>query len=273
MLHSEGTFSGANNTKLHFQSWQALNSAKTVIIGIHGHGDHSGGLHNIIESIVPLGFSWYGFDLRGHGHSDGRRGHINSFSDYLNDLKAFILFVKSKEPDKDIILIGHSLGGLISLVYPIHFPDEVIGVIAICPAVVVQRLTLGEKLFVKILNLIKPDYLIKRKTDYSKLTRDENSIKSLSSDSLRHETISVKLLSEISENQKFLYNNVKKIKFPLLIQTGSDDEITPASGIEALFNSIPFEQKQMIEYTNALHRPFDDIYSEQVFLDLKKWLQ
>jgi alpha-beta hydrolase superfamily lysophospholipase len=272
MLNNQGVFLSLDKKELFFRSFQAKEAKNAIIVAVHGHGDHSEGLRNIIDFVLPLGFNWYGFDLRGHGQSYGIRGHVNSFNDYLNDLKSFIEFVKQHEPEKRIILLGHSLGGLISLVYATQYSEDVDACISICPAIVLNKLSFSKKIFIKLMNFASPNYLIKGKTDYSKLTYDKDNINKLKADPLRHELISASLATEMLKYQKYLFKNANKLKLPLLIQTGLNDKITPAKGAKKLYDKIHSEQKQIIEYKDTLHRPFDDIKSKEFLLDIKVWL-
>jgi len=80
--HHEGTFIGTRHAELYYQSWHPTSHPKALVVGVHGHGDHSGGLRNIIKHLVPEGYAWYGFDMRGHGHSPGIRGHIEQWSGF-----------------------------------------------------------------------------------------------------------------------------------------------------------------------------------------------
>jgi alpha-beta hydrolase superfamily lysophospholipase len=131
MQHTESTFQGAGGSLLYCQAWRPNGPATAVIVGVHGLGDHSGGLRNIIGHVLPRGYAWYGLDLRGHGRSPGPRGHVGSWSDFLDDLHAFLLWVRGRAAGVPVFLLGHSLGGLICLDYAMQHPEGLDGVIAI----------------------------------------------------------------------------------------------------------------------------------------------
>ena len=57
------------------------------------------------------------FDLRGHGPSDGPRGHVNRFADYLDDLARVVESVERLGGKTPLLLFGHSLGSLIALCF------------------------------------------------------------------------------------------------------------------------------------------------------------
>ena len=65
--------------------------------------------------FIKNGIGVYALDLQGHGKSEGKRGHIKSFEEYLDSVESSLIFIRKKFLDTPIILFGHSLGGLIGL--------------------------------------------------------------------------------------------------------------------------------------------------------------
>jgi alpha-beta hydrolase superfamily lysophospholipase len=90
---------------------------RAVIILIHGHGEHIKRYNQLAELFNRENIGFTGVDLPGHGRSDGKRGHIKSFS-LLHEMTDILLNECSKTfPDAPVILYGHSLGGLIAIDY------------------------------------------------------------------------------------------------------------------------------------------------------------
>ncbi len=272
MQHSEGTFQGTHGAELFFQQWRLSNAPRAVIVGMHGHGDHSGGLRNIIQYLVPLGYAWYGFDLRGHGRSPGLRGHIQKWSDLQGDLQAFLRWIRSREADLPVFLLGHSLGALISLEYAIRCPEDLSGVIAIGPPLSSAMFSRFTVMAIRILSLIKQDFIVEQQPDYAKLTRDTDVIKLLIADTLRHERISARLGLALYDSQRWVRMHAGDLHVPLLALYGLSDRITPAEGTRSFFHSVSYANKEQHEYAQTPHRPFDDLNREEVLADLSGWL-
>lgn len=272
MRHSEETFLDSRGTKLYYQAWHPGNQPRAVIVGIHGHGDHSGGLRNMIQYLVPRGYAWYGLDLRGHGRSPGLRGHVQSWADFRNDLGAFISFVRDHEGEAPILLLGHSLGGLISLEYSMRYPEDLSGIIAICPPLSFTRYSPIMAKVLNVLSLIKPDFTTEQEPDYAKLTRDEEVAKSLAADPLRHDRMTVGLWREIIKAQNWVKNHSHKLNVPFLMLQGLNDKITPAEGSRRFFYSLSLANKEYQEYMQTPHRPFDDVNRAEVLGHLLTWL-
>ncbi|WP_425802705.1 alpha/beta hydrolase [Desulfitobacterium sp. Sab5] len=272
MRHSEGTFLDSRGTKLYYQAWHPGNQLRAVIVGIHGHGDHSGGLGNMIQYFVPQGYAWYGLDLRGHGRSSGLRGHVQSWADFRDDLGAFISLVRDHEGEVPIFLLGHSLGGLISLEYSMRYPEDLSGIIAICPPLSYIRYSPIMAKALKVLSLINPDFSTEQEPDYTKLTRDAEVAESLAEDPLRHDLMTAGLWREILKAQNWVKKHPYEFHIPLLMLQGLDDKITPAEGTRRFFYSLSLANKEYQEYEQTNHRPFDDVNRAEVLGHLLTWL-
>ncbi|MFC2018819.1 alpha/beta fold hydrolase [Chloroflexota bacterium] len=57
---------------------------------VHGLAEHSGRYGNLVDYFVPRGYAVFSLDHRGHGKSEGLRGYVDRFTDYLDDLKIFM---------------------------------------------------------------------------------------------------------------------------------------------------------------------------------------
>ncbi|MGD0153078.1 MAG: lysophospholipase [Thermacetogeniaceae bacterium] len=272
MYHSEGTFQGVRGTELYFQAWHPASPSRAVVVGMHGHGDHSGGLRNIIQHLVPQGYAWYGFDLRGHGRSPGPRGHIQKWSDLLGDLKVFLSQVRDREAESPVFLLGHSLGSLISLEYAMRHPEGLKGIITISPPLRYSGFSPATVLALRVLSIIKPDFTMEQQPDYTKLTRDPEVVKFLVADTLRHEQMTARLWRAVLDSQSWVRTHTFDLYVPLLMLYGLSDRITPAKETRQFFHSIPFANKEHHEYEQTPHRPFDDVNRAEVFGHLSAWL-
>jgi pimeloyl-ACP methyl ester carboxylesterase len=103
---------------LHYVDWG--NEAAPPLILIHGGRDHCRSWDAVAQALQPH-FHVMAPDLRGHGDSDWAKGSSYSLSDYVYDLTHL---VRSAAFHKTTI-IGHSMGGMIGLMYAGAYPDSV----------------------------------------------------------------------------------------------------------------------------------------------------
>ena len=117
-----------------YQHWVPENP-KALVVFVHGFGDHCGRHDAFLKRMVSEGFACAAYDQRGHGRSEGKRGHVDAFADWVEDLGSFINFSLSKVPDgTPIILVGYSMGALISVEYILTNAQPVAGMVSIAGA-------------------------------------------------------------------------------------------------------------------------------------------
>ena len=88
-----------------------LKSKKGVILVTHGMGEHALRYAEMARYFTEAGFAVVAFDIRGHGSSEGKRGHTPSYDLLMDDIERVYDKVKSDYPDAPVVLFGHSMGG------------------------------------------------------------------------------------------------------------------------------------------------------------------
>jgi alpha-beta hydrolase superfamily lysophospholipase len=89
--------------------------ARLVLVTVHGFGAYCGLYRHVAGALLARGIAVTQFDCRGHGRSEGRRGHVDRFDDYHADLNLVVRRARERVPGVPWALMGHSLGGLIAL--------------------------------------------------------------------------------------------------------------------------------------------------------------
>ncbi len=109
------TLTAPDGTLLVYDMYEAA-APRAAVLALHGWADHAGRWRDVGERLCAAGYSSYLLDLRGHGRSGGRRGHLSRFSQLLGDLQAFRRVVRLRT-DRPQLLLGTSFGGLVALRY------------------------------------------------------------------------------------------------------------------------------------------------------------
>ncbi|MDN3018374.1 lysophospholipase [Paenibacillus sp. BSR1-1] len=268
----EGIFNGHNGVELYFRVLKPKSIPKAAMILVHGHGDHSGSLENLSTRLVENDYIVYAYDQRGHGKSSGKRGFIRTWEEYKVDLDKFRRMVVSEFPHLPLFIVGHSLGGVVTLDYVLDHGTDLAGVIAIAPAISYEA-TRSERLLISLMGKLKPDFSIVKPGDINRLTRDPDMIDKLNSDALRHDTVTPGLGRGLMLTVERLIKEASTLKLPFLLQFGLKDEITPPDKLKQFFESVAYQNKQKFEYPAMRHRPFDDVGREQFLEDLIGWLE
>lgn len=272
MRHETGDFVAGDGMLLHRQRWRPDGQSRAVVAIVHGYGEHSGRYSSYIQHLVPRGYALYGFDLRGHGRSPGQRGHIMSWDEYRGDVGMFLQFVEEQEPDTPLVLLGHSMGGLIALDFALRHPDGLAGVIASAPALAQTAVSPLLMLVGRLLSRIHPSFSMESRLNGSSLSRDPDAVVLFENDPLIHTRGSARLAVEMSRTMDWTNAHAGLWRLPLLMLHGTHDRIVPYSASRAFFEQIPTQDKEFVTYKGGYHEPHHDIEVGRVMGDVERWL-
>ncbi|MEH7246838.1 lysophospholipase [Neobacillus niacini] len=270
-MKAEGIFTGVDGAELFYRVIEPLKAPKAAVILVHGHGDHSGGLENLSSSLVLGGYIVYAFDLRGHGKSSGNRGYIQSWDEFRGDLHEFQKLVSKRQPRLPVYIVGHSLGGVITLDYALHYSSDISGIVAIAPAISYEVSPI-ERLGISLIGKLKPDFSINKSTHFRIMKKNSAVAAKYYSDLLRHNIITPGLGRGLLQAVSRILNQAYALNLPFLLQYGLNDKITPPTKLGNFFNQVSSKEKQLLEYAGAKHRPFDGEGNETFLKDMVSWL-
>ena len=108
LSEKSGTFAGTDGVKIFYRHYPAPNERARLVI-THGLGEHSGRYGNVIKCLLPMGISIWLPDHRSHGQSEGKRGHVLNFTQYLTDLHSMIELTRGGlTGEHRCFLLGHN---------------------------------------------------------------------------------------------------------------------------------------------------------------------
>lgn len=102
--------------------------SKTIVIFIHGILEGPNQFKEFAEILHKEGFSYSAILLHGHGKS-GKYFAKSSREKWMNSVDKEIL--KHKDNYENIILVGHSMGALLSLLFALKYKNKVKGIVLI----------------------------------------------------------------------------------------------------------------------------------------------
>ena len=274
MQHNEGTFPGAGGLKLYYQSWHPPDQPHGVLVIVHGLGGHSSLFGNVVQHLVPCGYAIYGLDLRGHGRSPGQQGYINSWAEFREDVGAFLRLVEKQEPGCPHFLLGHSLGGAITLDYVLHYPSkELQGVIVLAPALGQVGISPFKLALGYILSQVCPRFTLDTGIDLTTGSRDPAVLTAYTQDPLRHTRGSARLATEFLATVTWIQTHAADLELPLLILHGDADQVALPSGSCTFFQRVTFLDKELKLYPGVYHEIHNDFNYQEMLADLEDWLE
>lgn len=273
--HVEDIFTASDGLELFQQCWLPGAKAKANLVVVHGLGEHSGRYRDFATWFVPRGYAVHSYDHRGHGKSQGQRGHINGWAAYREDLRAFLTLVKGELSQVPTFLVGHSMGGLMVLDYALHYPEGLQGVVSSGPSLEygadVSRLLLFAA---RVMSHITPGTRMASGLDADGLSRNAQVVKAYREDPLVHGWVSPRFVTMMGKTMGTTLQNAGQwpADLPLFIIHGGADPICPPSGSLRFFEQAGAQDKSRQVYAGYLHESFNEIGRETVLSDLTEWL-
>ena len=273
---TEGTFQGVGGFDLYYQSWHPEGKVRAILAIVHGLGGHSDRYNNIVQHLIPKQYAVYALDLRGHGRSPGQRGYISAWSEFREDLEAFLQLIQIQNPGCPIFLLGHSLGGVIVLDYILRHPQQASvlqGAIALAPSLGTVGVSPIRVLLGKMLSRVWPRFTLNTGIDLSAGSRDEQVLAAFAQDTLRHTLATARLATEFFATVDWIYAHAADWQLPLLILHGGADRVALPAGSDIFYQRVNCTDKQRIEYPGAYHEIQSDLNYREVLADLEDWLE
>jgi alpha-beta hydrolase superfamily lysophospholipase len=266
-----GSLSSADGTKLAYRSWPRAGADATFAV-VHGLGEHSGRYARFAEAMAGHVMSTYALDLRGHGESDGQRGHVDSWSQWTDDVSAFVSHVEHLV-GAEVVPLGHSFGGaaLLSTVLAGKLPNSKRFAVS-SPALKLRLLAPAWKTAVApFASKIMPRLAMDNEVDPGAVSRIPEVVAAYRADPLVHSRISSRMYTEWLNATVDILSRAAQIKTPFLILAGSADPLIDPEGSRRLHELTPsLSQLHMLE--GRYHEPFNDLGSDEVFQLVADWV-
>lgn len=273
MKHHQYDWYSKDGRKLFGQAWQPEVVGNVTIMMVHGLGEHSGRYERWAGLFVENGYNFIAVDLRGHGNSEGKRGHAKSLDKLLDDVDILIRETEKIFPDSKKVLYGHSMGGNLALNHVIIRNHPLDALIVTSPWL---SLTNPPNQFViqlaEFLKKFFPGLLLSDGLNADDISHDPEVIRKYEKDPLVHNRISLKLFSEVYKAGYFALRNVYKINSPFLIMHGTQDQITdPKSSENYVLNTNHNTHLKLWE--GQYHELHNELIYKDVFNFILDWLK
>ncbi len=260
--------------KIHTVYWQPTSESDRVVILVHGLSEHSGRYQHVAEHLTQAGYHVYSQDNRGHGLSSGERQHLSSHTSFINDLKQHYDRIKQNHPNSKIFMLGHSLGSVISLQFVLTNPKAIDALIVtgtatdVAPSVSPILRTIGN-----VLNRISKNMPISPPGGNEALTKDPDMLRAAAADELFYhgwtKTGIAKFALDMGEE---IQNRASEITLPILIMHGKEDEVTPVSGSEIMYERVSSTDKTIKLWDGMRHEILNEVDRAAVLALVTDWL-
>lgn len=235
----DGQVDAVGGLSLYYRGWESPSPRASLLI-IHGLAEHGGRYQDFGRRMAGYGVSTYALDLRGHGQSEGRRGHADRFELLLQDVERFRRQVSGcQSVQLPSFILGHSMGGLITARYIEEYETSFRGAIITSPWLATAlEIPRWKTTVAGLLNKILPALPIDAEVDERYLSHDPMVVARYKNDPLVHGKITPRLFSEASMAMGLVMSRSERIRIPVLLLLAGDDRIVDTRRSEMFAKSL-----------------------------------
>ena len=268
-----------------FMNWYkkrdvALNQAKPkrALLVLHGQGEHGGRYQHFAHYLQGEYDLILAPDLRGHGRSEGIRGHVVNFDEYVDDALLAWETIRSKAGSAALCdWFGHSMGGTISLRALTYRSD--LGIRNLILSAPCLKLALAvppiKEMAAMLLAKVWGSLALNTGLDAKKLSRDPAVVKVVQTDQLNHQWATSQFYLSFQKTMTALRENdlVVPRDTRVLFQLAGEDEIVSTPESQNFFEKhLISDKKKLIVYLGLYHEIYNELTKDHVFEDLVSWL-
>lgn len=268
------TFTASDGDNLAVQHWALPEELplRGVVLLVHGLGEHAGRYERVAQRLNQWGFDVRGYDHFGHGESGGERGALTSDERLVDDLGEMVEAARTRTPDGlPLVLLGHSMGGLVAAKYVARHPSTVDALVLSSPALG-TRIRGVQKLLLRTLPRIAPDLRVGNGLDTRWLSHDPEVERRYRADPLVHDRISARLARFIAQGGPEVIAQAPAWKVPTLLMYAGDDRLVDPAGSRAFAAAAPSGVVTTRCFDGLFHEIFNEPDPQPVFDTLQGWL-
>lgn len=253
-----------DGTVLFTRTWPHPDPIATVLL-VHGVSEHTGRWDHVAEYLVDEGFEVFGYDQRAHGESGDGILDVEDFTLFIDDVADMITAIRTA--GRPLILYGHSMGGLVSVLHAVSAHAQPDLMILSAPALVAD-VPAPLRLAAKVLGRFAPKLAMATAVEKAHLSRDPDVGEAYVSDPLvylKGTTRFGRLLFAAMDRAR---ESVSRITTRTLVVHGADDELVPPRASAALAGIKGVERRV---FPGLRHEMHNEPESAEVLGFISRW--
>lgn len=225
---------------------------------VHGWGEHGGRYAHVAEALTERGFAVVANDHLGHGRSGGDRVVITDFDAVVDDLRRVTEAARAHAHGGPLVVVGHSMGGLLAARYAQLHADDVDGVAF-----------LGAVLDCGWLRELLAGPPPTEPSDPAGMSRDPAAAQRYADDPLvYHGVVKLELIRAEVECCEAMLAERDALTMAGAFLHGSDDPFVPCDPARASFEAMPLRPASVHVYPGARHELVHETNRDEVLSDL-----
>ena len=204
---------------------------------LHRGHEHADRWDSVVPGLAMPETAIFAWDARGHGESEGKRGHASCFMQYVRDLAEFIAHIAKEHglTEDRIVLVAHSVGAVIAATWVHDYAPQLAGLVLATPAFDVNLIVPGALTSIRLMLKVKPDAIIKSYVQGEWLTRDAAAAAEYDTDTKISKDISAQILVELFDTSQRIIADAMVMDRPLLFFSATADRVVTRDSLNRFF--------------------------------------
>lgn len=246
--------------------------ARASVVLVHGLGEHAQRHVRLAGRLNGWGFAVLAADHHGHGASSGARGGLPASNRLVDDLALVVDAMRATTPDLPLVLLGHSLGGLVAASFVARNVRRVDALVLSSPALD-AGLSPFQRFLIATLSRLAPDLRVGNGLDIQSLSHDPAMAAAYRQDPKCHDRIGARLARFLADEGTFVQSVASEWKVPTLLMYAGDDRLVNPNGSRAFEAAAPVSFVSTRCFPAHYHEIFNEPDPASVFDTLQHWLE
>jgi alpha-beta hydrolase superfamily lysophospholipase len=272
------TITAADGVQLQVSHWSPGGMPRGTVLIVHGLGEHIGRYEHVAAHLNAQGWLVAGYDQRGHGTSEGKRGAIPAPQALLDDLARVMDSVRALSPDP-LVLLGHSMGGLVAARFaaemlsptPAEWSRPIDALVLSSPALALP-MTPGQKRLLALMSRLAPGLGLGNGLKPEWISRDPAVVLAYRADPLVHDRVTARLVNFMLDAGEVVRARSAAWRLRTLLMYAGADRCVAPSGSDAFAAAAPRAKLRVARYDGLAHEIFNEPEKARVLDDMSGWL-
>ena len=256
-----------DGTELAWHHWPLHGPRLGSVLLVHGVGEHLQRYPHVAQALLDAGFEVGGIDLRGHGLSAGRRGHVLRWQDYVDDVHA----AAERLPDP-LFLTAHSMGALVALdflrtdqrVRAVALSGPLLGVAVEAPR--------WKTSLAGVLSRLAPGLQLANEIDPAEVCGNLDVQRRYQEDPLNFNRITPRWYTEMRAALLRVRAHATSYRIPLQVHAGAQDRIVSIEAMRQFVDQWGGEHELHL-WPGGRHEVFNEVFGPEVLRSVTRWLR
>jgi alpha-beta hydrolase superfamily lysophospholipase len=249
----ECSFQTHDGMKIFFRHWRGTGDRAVVLI--HRGHEHSGRMAHVVDELDLPELSFFAWDARAHGRSEGEQGPTTTMSTFVRDLDEFVHYIQAAfgVKEQNIALIAQSVGAVIAAAWVHDYAPSIRSLVLVAPAFQVKLYVPFARMGLGLWHKVAGDFYVKSYVKGRALTHDPERIASYATDPLIKLQISARVLLDLYKMSERLVEDAAAIRVPTQVLLSGSDWVIHNKPPRQFFERLNTDHKEIHTFDGFFH--------------------